>query len=363
MYKSCYVVPLLLLLLDMELMKLFYLITLLVLSCIVLVLLGTGGVNNQMHYHYNSMNTSKPTKPTSKPDCCKIAEDTKLEVLCQREPYHDPISTHCSCTEYMTCKLVVVTGISSNHFQESRSLFGSVHEQMPNTKIIVYDIGLTKSQVSTLQTYCNVEIRKFNFQKYPEYFKNVKNYAWKTAVVKEISEEFELFLFCDASIRFKNPVSYLLPFLLRFPFVPGSMIHDYIVGRTHDGMLKYLHMNMTRSELARFNPSLQSGVYIMWVTPLIKEKFLVPWINCGMHKECFSPEGATVGGCRKIDPTGGYIGCHRYDQSAMNMILIREFGASLFAIFKSQMKDTNFVVKVNRTPDNFAAKIRVCTKE
>ena len=176
-----------------------------------------------------------------------------------------------------------------------------------------------------------------------------------------MSEEFELIFYGDASIRFKHHISHLLPLLSRFPFIPGSMISDLIVGRTHDGMLKYLHMNMTRSELARVKPSLQAGVYMMWVTPLIKEKFLVPWIDCGMHKDCISPEGATVGGCHKRDPTGKYIGCHRYDQSAMNMILLREFGAPLFAKFNREKKYRSFVIAVNRKPDNvLAAKIHIC---
>ena len=156
---------------------------------------------------------------------------------------------------------------------------------MPNTKIIVYDIGLTKNQVSTLQTYCNVEIRKFNFQKYPEHFKNLINYSWKTAIAKEMSKEFELFFYCDSSVRFKNPINQLLPLLLRFPFVPGSVISDL---KLLDGMLKYLHTNRSRSELARF--SIEANSYIMWVTPLIiKEKFLVHWIDSGMHVDCISP--------------------------------------------------------------------------
>ena len=318
---------------------------------IFLVLLQTRRMNHQT---YNIIKNMK------KKNCCKVAEDNKLEDLCWKEPYYR-VSTHCNCTEYMMCKLVMVTGISSNHFTESKALFGSVHEHMPKTKIIVYDIGLTDSQVSTLQTYCDVEIRKFNFQKYPKYFKNLRNYAWKTEIAKEMSEEFELFFYGDASIRFKHHVSHLLPLLLKFPFVPGSVISDLIVGRTHDGMLKYLHMNMTRSELARVKPSIEANSFIMWVTPLIKEKFLVPWIDCGMHKDCISPEGAKISGCHKIDPTGKYIGCHRYDQSAMNMILLREFGAPLFAKFNREKKYSSFVVTVKRKPDNvLAAKIHIC---
>ena len=320
--------------------KPYVIFILLGLSTSVLVLFGTRRVNHQMYNTYT-------WKTIKKLKCCEVVENHKLEVLCWKEPHYS-VSTNCSCTEYMMCKLVMVTGISSNHFTESKALFGSFHEHMPNTKIIIYDIGLTDSQVSTLQTYCNVEIRKFNFQKYPEYFKKFKNYAWKTVIAKEMSEEFELFFYCDSSVRFKNPISHLLPLLLRFPLVPGSMIPDLIVGRTHDGMLKYL---MTRLELARFSQSIQSGVYIMWVTPLIKEKFLASWIDCGMHMDCISPEGATADGCHERDPTGGYIGCHRYDQSAMNMILIREFGAPLFTTFDSEKKYTNFVVTVYRRPE------------
>ena len=311
--------------------------------CIVLGLFGSRRVDHQMYNPYYTWNTIRKLK------CCEVVEDHKLEVLCWKwKVPHYSVSTNCSCTEYMMCKLVMVTGISSNHFKESKAFFGSVHEHMPNTKIIVYDLGLTDSQVSTLQTYCNVEIRKFNFQKYPEYFKNLLNYAWKTAIAKEMSEEFELFFYCDSSVRLKNSFSHLLPLLLRFPFVPCSVISDLIVGRTHDGMLKYLHMNMTRSELAKVKPSIQAGVYMMWVTPLIKEKLLVPWIDCGMHKDCISPEGATLRGCHRRNQNGSYIGCHRYDQSAMNMILIREFGAPLFATFNSEKKYTNFVVRINR---------------
>ena len=38
--------------------------------------------------------------------------------------------------------LTVVTGISSNHYAESLDMIGSVHHYLPNTDLIVYDLGL-----------------------------------------------------------------------------------------------------------------------------------------------------------------------------------------------------------------------------
>ena len=91
-------------------------------------------------------------KPTPK-SCCQISAENDLEALCLNN-----VATNCSCTDYMMCKLVMVTAISSNHFRESQDYFGSVHKNMPNTTIIVYDLGLKREEVATLQSYCKVKL-------------------------------------------------------------------------------------------------------------------------------------------------------------------------------------------------------------
>ncbi len=78
--------------------------------------------------------------------CCEEAAQQKLEVLCS--PHVEPTdgARNCSCVDYMMCKLVFVTALSSNHYKESLDYFGSVHLNMPNTTIIVYDIGRTEGR-------------------------------------------------------------------------------------------------------------------------------------------------------------------------------------------------------------------------
>ena len=58
----------------------------------------------------------------------------------------------------------------------------------------------------------------------------------------------------------------------------------------------------------------------------MKEKFIEPWLDCALHVECVAPGGAKLGPCVNITHDGHYVGCHRYDQSALGLILAREFG-------------------------------------
>ena len=48
-------------------------------------------------------------------------------------------------------RIVVVTGASRDHFEESKGMVDSVQKYMPGRRIIYYDLGLTKSQASEVK--------------------------------------------------------------------------------------------------------------------------------------------------------------------------------------------------------------------
>ena len=63
----------------------------------------------------------------------------------------------------------------------------------------------------------------------------------------------------------------------------------------------------------------------------MREKLLEPWLDCALHQECIAPEGSRAKPCLFTNEYDGhYIGCHRYDQSALNILMNREFGADVF---------------------------------
>ena len=293
--------------------------------------------------------------------CCSIAAQMKIKDLCPKDQKVKlSISATCSCKDYMLCKLVMVTAISSNHFNESKAYFGSIHVHFPRTKIIVYDLGLTESQSRTVASYCNTEVRKFNFSKYPYYTKDLVKFAWKPFIVNEMSEEYEIFLYCDASCRIGKLIKNMLPYLLIFPLIPCSRLPPYyqVMKTTHDGMLKYLKINTSRKELASFHPTFQAGAVIYWANDFIKKQFLPKWVDCAMHIECLSPKGARNGGCNLTKPKHLYAGCHRFDQSAFNAILIRDYSDSIKSFFQKGGEIPNLCrIRIRRAP---AKNVKLC---
>ena len=70
----------------------------------------------------------------------------------------------------------------------------------------------------------------------------------------------------------------------------------------------------------------------------MKEKFIEPWLDCALHVECIAPKGSKGWPCGHIiNHDGHYIGCHRYDQSALNLILAREFGPEVAMIVRNHV--------------------------
>ena len=270
------------------------------------------------------------TSPVAEVDCCSIKFD--IEPLCNGT--NRVVIGNCSCVDILLCRMVAVTSLSSNHFNEARDYFGSLQLYYPRTKIVVYDLGLSEDERRTLKTYCNVaEIRPFRYEKYPAHVRSLLLYSWKPLVVQEASKDFEVILYGDSSVRMlSSDMSPAIRELIKFPFLSGSP-HGRIVALTHEGMIKYLH-SPSRYEMRNFDGT-QGGVWIMWANSLMKRTMIPEWADCALHMECIAPEGGTqLWTCQK-PPTqqqfddAWYIGCHRYDQSAISMILARDFGVGI----------------------------------
>ena len=263
--------------------------------------------------------------------CCSEVAGILLETICptygSKRRLRSMGWTNCTCEDFLYCRLVVVTAISSNHFNEAQDLIGSVQSKLPYTQLIVYDLGLYARHKAQLATYCNVEVRPLDFSKYPPHAKILKTYAWKPIITAEISREYEVILYGDASMRIINTEK-LPSFLLKFPYVGGPIDDRPITVATHDSTLKYLKLNLSREMAAKEMSFTIEAVFCVWFTESIREKWLKRWLDCALHAECIAPPGSSPYGCKPYNPSdkGIYIGCHRFDQSALNVILYQEFG-------------------------------------
>ena len=288
-------------------------------------------------------------------NCCLMqAVGHRLEVLCQIDSNRPEMAQQCTCTDYMLCKLVMVTALSSNHFSESRDFFASVYSNFPAVKIIVYNIGLTTSEVERLKSYCNVmEIRDYKFDRYPNHTRELNRHAWKPFIFQEMSDEFEFFLYCDTSCRINKTFTSYFPILLKYPILlhaPKSSMS--ILRTTHESMIKYLVPDLNRSYLLKILKGFfESNAVLVWSTNYFKEKIMSPLLDCAMHQECISPKESKMAPCDfKGTAPDGYAGCHR-EQSAFNLLLMKDLGPSVQKLY--DMSDEKFVHIVRYSTDHY----------
>ena len=231
--------------------------------------------------------------------------------------------------------LTVVTGISSNHYAESLDMIGSVHHYLPNTDLIVYDLGLKLYQVKTLQKLRNTRVVTYDYSKYPRYDIYVPIfmgcYSWKVHIMNEVkvNHNHQLFLWLDASARIVKPLDNCIKMLTSFPLVAGFK-HPYrnIVAFAKNSTVEYL--NITRESM-RGVPGLESGILLFNKSSSTAQFLLEKWSNCAMHRECICGEGFPPYTCfQKLyqSPTDSveYNGCHRYEQTALSLLVAKYFG-------------------------------------
>ncbi len=248
------------------------------------------------------------------------------------------------CLDTMFNKTAFVIGISSNHFKEAHNLIGSIEREMPGAKIILYDLGLTASQQAVVRKMCDVELRTFNFDIYPDHVspKKLTNFAWKPLLVHEIGLEYEIIVYTDSSIRFKTSVKrHVFPYILKANVsilgLPALSPTTNIAQYTEDETIAYL--NLTREELTEL-PQIQGGFLVVWMTDATVRKILDDWVDCALHQECIAPVGASVWGPGNCAPKIGgpqvtlFSGCHRFDQSALDLIMYKHCGKGLEKIFR-----------------------------
>jgi hypothetical protein len=109
----------------------------------------------------------------------------------------------------MKDNITIVTGASSNHFNCLKNLLWSVSTFTPEIHTVVYDLGLTRLEASQI-----VNIRKFDFSKYPSYFAikdNSGRMGFRPVTVQQAAQEFGgIVIWLDAGCLITGEISELI---------------------------------------------------------------------------------------------------------------------------------------------------------
>ena len=189
--------------------------------------------------------------------------------------------------------LVIVTGADSSHFKSLRQFLASLFAYEPGIRAIAFDLGLSSAEVASLQNnFQDLEIRRFPFEDYPEYFDiriNAGQYAWKPVIVGNLLEEFHgCVCWMDAGNVVTSPLSWLRRITSKHGlYSPWSL--GCIADWTHPGTLAALEV--PPKMLTR--PNLNGACVAVCYENLTARELILRWRACALDKNCIAPPGSS----------------------------------------------------------------------
>lgn len=228
-------------------------------------------------------------------------------------------------------RTVFVTGSSSNHFFQLFRMIRSFHSTYPNETILVYNLGLTPDSVKHFTNeFPFAQVVPFNFALYPRYVQNLFEFRWKPLIIAEVLARNPKVLWMDTSTVLKKPISpAYFDGVRMFEFTGHSLL-----ATTHPGMYDYLP---TGEDKTKLEDTFMYGANVIAIlnSKDIKLNVLRWWVLCALEADCMAPKGSKVPCNDPIfhsDPIHVYADCHRFDQSALNLLLAHflSFNTSLY---------------------------------
>ena len=230
--------------------------------------------------------------------------------------------------------LNIVTASDKFFFDSLIQLIESIYKFEIESKIYVYDIGLSDDQKEKLNIlFPNIIYKQFDFSKYPKFFSirdeynKLGAYAWKSAIISEfINLSNQNFVWMDTGNILTGQLRNLKILLTSYGFY-SPLSNGTIKTWTHKNTLKYLSVNNSISSkrnltggIIGINPKLD------WPKELIDN-----WYKHSSVEECISPEGSSREN-------------HRQDQSLLSILFYQDVNKY---ILKSKQL---FNIKVNQNP-------------
>ncbi|XP_076472646.1 uncharacterized protein LOC143302043 [Babylonia areolata] len=219
----------------------------------------------------------------------------------------------------------LVTAVSSPQFFLLQAFIQHVHQGMAgehkDIKLIVYDVGLYKREKEILQQYCACEVRTMEYSLYPDHVADTSNFAWRPILIQSLLEEFGAVMYVDVSTRFKTSNSLNM---VRSRGHNHFLLWDtaaFTSTTAYTNKQTFHFLNESRCLFSDVG-LVDSQVMVFYRTNHTWHSLMKPWLKCALNADCLAPRWSHHDGClhyRRPKTTG----CHRYDLSALSIILNR----------------------------------------
>jgi len=206
--------------------------------------------------------------------------------------------------------LVIVSGADSTHYLSLTNLLRSLYVCMPESKVVVFDLGMTDTEnVELAKRFKKVEFRKFDYSKYPAYFNirvNAGQYAWKPAIIADTMNEFKRpVIWMDAGTLIHARLDRTRNVIKEHGlFIRKSVLNCLISRCIHPETLRYLGLPDKWLDSLDF----EAGFIGVDYANIKVREIINRWKECALVRECIAPEGSNKSN-------------HRQDQAVLTVLI------------------------------------------
>ena len=187
--------------------------------------------------------------------------------------------------------LYLITYANQRFFKALKNLIGSVHFWEPDLRIVIYDVGMSGSQVHEILNWKNVLYKQFNFSLYPPHVKQLKNYAFKPIIWNETFHNYGYIFVQDAGQEFRKKIDPIRKIMQKegfFSTIPTDLSHSK--AHTHPLTERYLNITLQKPHceggIIGFKKDHPRGEDI--------RRLIHDAVVCSLVEQCIAPAGSSV---------------------------------------------------------------------
>jgi hypothetical protein len=192
----------------------------------------------------------------------------------------------------------IVTGASQNHFKSLKQFINSI--DFTNVRCYVYDLGLNNESYIELRNIPGINLRTFDYSKYPSYFNiniNAGEYAWKPAIINEVATDLvsegniKYLLWCDSGNKLIDPSLISIRNFINENKIYSPSSEGNITRWTYPLTIKWFSIPDNSPFLNYQN---RNGAILAFKIdePDVFE-FINEFASCAAIKDCIAPEGSS----------------------------------------------------------------------
>ncbi|XP_052759745.1 uncharacterized protein LOC128202713 [Mya arenaria] len=226
---------------------------------------------------------------------------------------------------------VIVVPLLSGCYDEAVRFLNSVKKYVPKKLVVFYDLGISGKENTMLSKACNgsvynCEVKTFVFNRYPSHVRSNSLGAYVPLLLQESLNSYHAVIWSNPQEYFINGMQSIAGVIskAREIGIVAWSIKDTTSSITYFKMYTFFDV---KKEQYYFHRAVKTSHLVVFNTEKVRTKIMLPWIKCALVEECISPTGSQNSGgyCSEKRPRYLYSGCHHYEQSALNLILGKEF--------------------------------------